>query len=130
MDACVIVKAPVEELYASGADAESDDEEILLLNVAQSEDVSTPRFVAEEEGRLKMVCWPELVMVKSLPTVEVAKVTAPLLVVEKPVPMPVIEPEPPPALMQVPLTAKQPVAKLIPFTAVVVPPLRASTPPT
>lgn len=69
-------------------------------------------------------------MVKSLPVVEVAKVTAPLLVVEKPVPMPVIEPVPPPALMQVPLTAKHPVAKLIPFAAVVVPPLRASTPPT
>ena len=61
--------------------------------VDQSEDVSTPRFVTEEEGRLKIVCWPLLVMVKSVPAVLVAKVTAPDEVVAKPVPIAVMVPE-------------------------------------
>ena len=56
MDACVIVKAPVEELYASGADAESEVDEILLLNVDQSPEVKSPRFAADALGILKIVC--------------------------------------------------------------------------
>ena len=77
MVACVIVKAPVEELYASGADAESDDEEILLLKVDQSVEVRTPRLVADALGRLKLIVLPVFVIVKSEPLVVVAKVSAP-----------------------------------------------------
>ena len=82
-----MVNAPVLLLYARGADAESEEEEILFWKVDQSVDVSTPRFVADAEGRLKMVCCPELVMVKSTPLVVVANVIAPLLVVAYPVPI-------------------------------------------
>ena len=35
-DACEIEKAPVEELYESGAEALRDDDEILLLKSVQS----------------------------------------------------------------------------------------------
>ena len=36
------MKAPVEELYASGAEAESEVEEILLLKVVKSVDARKP----------------------------------------------------------------------------------------
>ena len=65
-------------------------------------------------------------MVKSLPVVEVAKVTAPLLVVAKPVPIAVSVPIPP---TQVPLTEKQPVVTLMPLLKVeVAPPCCVSAP--
>ena len=71
---------------------------------------------AEDEGMLKVICWPAPVMVKSLPVVEVAKVTAPLEVVAKPVPRAVKVP----ALwvMQVPLYWRQPEVRLRPFEKV------------
>ena len=75
-----------------------------MLKVVKSAVERRPRELAVRDafGMLKIVCWPELVMVKSVPLVEVAKVTAPLLVVAKPVPMAVIVPEPP-VEMHVPL---------------------------
>ena len=72
---------PVEELYAIPLPAESDEDEILLLKTLQSAEVSLPVFAADAFGRLKIVCWPELVIVKSVPVVLVANVMAPLLVV-------------------------------------------------
>ena len=77
----VLVITPVAELYAIPAPPESDEEEILLLKFVQSDEVSTPRLVALALGRLKVICEPLLVMVKSEPRVEVAKETAPVLVV-------------------------------------------------
>ena len=77
----VLVMTPVEELYAMPLPAESEVEDSLLLNVVQSAEVRRPRAVADAFGMLKIVCWPLLVMVKSLPVVDVAKVTAPVEVV-------------------------------------------------
>ena len=54
----VFVITPVEELYETPAPDESEVEDILLLNVPQSVDVSTPRFVADAVGKLKVICWP------------------------------------------------------------------------
>ena len=56
VDDCVMVKAPVVLLYASGADAERLEDEILFWKVDQSVEVKTPLFVADAEGRLKIVC--------------------------------------------------------------------------
>jgi hypothetical protein len=42
-----VVKAPVVELYASGYEAESDEEEILLLKVAKSVFERKPLVVRE-----------------------------------------------------------------------------------
>ena len=64
-------------MYASGVVAESDVEEILLLKVVQSADESRPRAVFAAVGMLKVIVWPEPVIVKSLPVVEVAKSTEP-----------------------------------------------------
>ena len=49
------------------------------MKVDQSDDVRTPLFVALAEGRLKVMVWPEPVMVKSEPAVEVAKRTEPVV---------------------------------------------------
>ena len=70
------MNAPVDELYASGVVALSEVEDILFWKVDQSLEVSTPLFVADAEGRLKVMVAPEPVMVKSEPVVEVAKVSA------------------------------------------------------
>ena len=86
----VLVITPVEELYAIPVPPESDDDEILLLKVFQSAEVSLPVFAADADGRLKMICEPLLVIAKSEPVVEVAKVTAAFDVVAKPVPIEVI----------------------------------------
>ena len=77
----VFVMTPVDELYAIPAPPLSEVDEILLLNTDQSALVSAPRAAADALGRLKIVCWPELVIVKSVPVVLVAKVMAPLEVV-------------------------------------------------
>ena len=73
----VLVMTPVLELYEIPAPPESEEEEILLLKTLQSVLESSPRLSVEAVGRLKIVCWPALVMVKSVPLVLVAKVTAP-----------------------------------------------------
>ena len=73
-----MVNAPVEELYASGVVALSDVDDILFWKVDQSLEVRTPRLVADALGRLNVIVLPAPVTVKSLPVVEVAKVTAPL----------------------------------------------------
>jgi len=75
--AWVIVKAPVEELYARGAEAESDVEEILLLNMVKSLAASAPRTAVDAVGRLNVIVFEDAVIVKSLPAVEVARVCVP-----------------------------------------------------
>ena len=72
-----MLNKPVPELYDNGALAPRLDDETLLLNVLQSLLVSTPRFVAEALGRLKVIVLPAPVMVKSEPVVEVANNAAP-----------------------------------------------------
>ena len=52
----VLAMIPVVELYAIPAPALSDVDEILLLKTLQSAEVSAPETVAEEFGRLKVVC--------------------------------------------------------------------------
>ena len=73
-----VVKTPVALLYARGYVAESDVEEILLLKVDQSLEDRAPRAVAEAVGRLKVKVPPLLVIEKSVPVVEVARVRAPV----------------------------------------------------
>ena len=51
----VLVMTPVALLYAIPLPALSDEEEILLLKFVQSDEVSTPRLVAELLGRLKVI---------------------------------------------------------------------------
>ena len=58
---------------------ESEVELTLLLNVVQSVEVSNPRFTEEAVGRLKVMVFPEAVMVKSEPVVEEASVWVPPL---------------------------------------------------
>jgi hypothetical protein len=70
-----VVKTPVELLYASGYEALSDVEEILLLKSDQSVVESKPLFEAEAEGRLNVMTFPVAVTVKSVPVVEEAMVT-------------------------------------------------------
>jgi hypothetical protein len=74
------VKAPVEELYASGNVAESEEDETLPAKVVQSADERSPLFAAEALGRLKVMVEPLPVMVKSVPLVEEAKIAVPLVV--------------------------------------------------
>ena len=106
------------------APAESEVEPSLLLNVLQSPVVRRPRLAEDAEGRLKVICWPLPVIAKSLPAVEVAKVTAPLDVVAKPVPIAVMVPVF--CERHVPLYAKQPVNKFKPLADVVVAPRSVS----
>jgi hypothetical protein len=61
-------------LYASGAVAERDVEEILLLKVVQSVDERRPRADADAVGMLKVMVFAAAVMVKSVPVVEVARI--------------------------------------------------------
>ena len=68
---------PVELLYAIPVPALSEVEPSLPLKVDQSDDVRTPLFVALAEGRLNVMVWPDPVIVKSLPVVDVAKRTEP-----------------------------------------------------
>ena len=53
------LNAPVELLYASGKEAESEDDEILLLKSDQSEEVSKPRAEAEADGMLSVSVPPK-----------------------------------------------------------------------
>jgi hypothetical protein len=69
-----VVKTPVELLYARGYEAESDDEEILLLKSDQSVVERRPRFAADAVGRLKVSVLPLPVTVKSVPEVLEANV--------------------------------------------------------
>ena len=101
-------------------------DEILFWKVFQSADASLPCVVAEAEGKLNVMVAPEPVMVKSEPVVEVAKLTGPKVTCWFAGPTAVIVP--PPAAKHVPLSEKQPVAILIPFTAVVVAPVSVSAP--
>lgn len=77
------------------APAESDEDEILLLNAAQSVAVSLPVFVAEAIGRLNVMVSAAAVMVKSLPAVVVAKVMVVPLCVWPAGPIAVMPPPPP-----------------------------------
>jgi hypothetical protein len=74
----VMVKAPVEELYVRGAEALREVLEILFWKTLQSDEVRRPRAEAEALGRLKVSVFPAPVIVKSVPEVEEARVTAPL----------------------------------------------------
>ena len=125
----VFVNKPVEGLYERPAPADKELELTLFCNVFQSVEVSIPRVVAEADGRLNVIIGPEPVTVKSLPIVEVAKATAPLITCWPVGPTAVIVPTLPPAPTQTPFTAKQPVERLIPFAAVVVAPFKVSIPP-
>ena len=49
-------------------------DEILLLKVVQSAEVSSPRFEAEAEGKLKAIVFVLVEIEKSVPEVEEAKV--------------------------------------------------------
>jgi hypothetical protein len=73
-----VVKTPVDELYASGYVALSDVEEILLLKSDQSEVERRPRAEADAVGSANVKVPDELVIPKSVPEVEVAKVIAPV----------------------------------------------------
>jgi hypothetical protein len=74
-----VLKAPVPLSYASGYWAESEVEEILLLKVVQSVEERRPRAEAEAVGRLKVRVLAAPVTLKSVPVVEVASRTAPLV---------------------------------------------------
>ena len=76
----VLVMTPVAELYAMPLPPESEVEEILLLKVFQSVEESLPLFAAEANGRLKFSVLPVFVIVKSVPVVVVASVSAPVSV--------------------------------------------------
>ena len=120
------MNTPVEELYASGVVAESDVEDILLLKTDQSAVVSSPRFVAEADGKLNVIVFPAPVMVKSEPEVEVANVAAPLVTCWPAGPTAVISELT--VGKQLPFIAKQPAVILTPFAAVVVAPVSVSAP--
>jgi len=66
--------APEPELYVSSADVSMDEEDILLLNIDQSDEDSLPLAVAEEKGRLNVWVSPLAVIVKSVPVVDVERV--------------------------------------------------------
>jgi len=66
--------APEPELYVIGSVPERDEEDILLLNIDQSDEESLPLAVAEEKGRLNVWVSPLAVMVKSVPVVDVERV--------------------------------------------------------
>ena len=53
---------------------ESDELEILLLKIDQSVDESFPFAVRDANGRLNVWVFPDAVIVKSVPVVEVARV--------------------------------------------------------
>lgn len=59
---------------ASSAEVSIEVEETLLLKSAQSVAVRRPRFATDDDGRLKVMVFPDAVMVKSVPVVEVASV--------------------------------------------------------
>ena len=63
---------------ASSADVSMDVLDTLLLNTVQSEDESFPFAVREANGRLNVCVSPDAVIVKSVPVVEVARVSAPV----------------------------------------------------
>ena len=100
------------------APAESEVLPSLLLKVFQSAEVSLPLLALEAKGRLKVIVWPEPVTVKSEPTVDVAKATAPLLTAWPVGPIEVMR-----ELTDgrhEPLTAKHPAVMFTPFDAEVV----------
>ena len=61
---------------ASSCDVSSDVEEILLLNTVKFADESLPFAVALTNGRLNVRVEPDPVIEKSVPVVDVARVTA------------------------------------------------------
>lgn len=63
---------PVLELYVRLFVAESDVDEILLLNVFQSDDESRPLFRDPAVGKFHVTVFPDAVIVKSVPVVDVA----------------------------------------------------------
>ena len=63
-------------MYERGAEALREVEEILFWKTDQSAAVRRPRAEAEADGRLKVSVFPVPVMVKSVPAVEDARVTA------------------------------------------------------
>src|ERR1700752_1504333 len=72
--------------YADASAVKSDEVEPLLLKVFQSAEVRRRRKVGDPKEMLKKIWEPLFVIVKSLPAVEVANVTAGPLVVANPVP--------------------------------------------
>ena len=99
----------------------------MFWKVDQSLEVSTPLFVALADGRLKVMVLPAPVTVKSEPTVEVAKVTAGPVVVCPTGPSDVSAAVKP-WVKQVPLYARHPLRRLIPFEAEVVAVPKVSAP--
>ncbi len=71
------VNTPVELLYIRGYTAESELVESLLLNAAKSTGARSPRFVSELLGKLNVITLPVAVIVKSLPSEDVASVCVP-----------------------------------------------------
>jgi hypothetical protein len=98
---------------ASSEEVSIEVDDTLLLKRDQSEVERRPRFAEDAVGILNVMVLPLAVMVKSVPVVELARVTdGP--VCDWPVgPMPVIPP-PAPVLIQFPLIAKQPPERLMP----------------
>ncbi len=89
----------------------------LPLKRDQSAEESFPVFAAEAVGKLYVIVLPEAVMVKSVPVVEVARVTVLPVCVWPAGPMAVM-PLPPLPEMHVSFIEKHPAVRLMPFAAV------------
>ena len=96
----------------------------MLLKVDQSLEESAPRAVAEAVGRLKVKVPPLLVIEKSVPVVEVARVSAPVCAVPKD-----CWSERTPVLVTLPFAYVRPEEKVVEATQVGVVPFNARTKP-
>jgi hypothetical protein len=108
---------PVAGVYEMTDAPEREVEETLLLKSVQSAEESLPVFAAEATGRLKVIVFPLAVTVKSVPVVEVARVTAGPVWREPAGPIEVTAAVRP-WVRQVPLTAKHPAERFTPFAKV------------